>query len=112
MTGSGTICAIPARYASQRLPGKPLRLLAGRTMIEHVVRRARQAEGIDRVVVLTDDQRIHDAVTAFGGDVEMTPEDCANGTERIAWAARASHRAHSDSFIRSIRARGPPARGS
>lgn len=84
----GIVCAIPARYASERLPGKPLRLLAGKPMIEHVYRRATRARGVDRVVVLTDDERIHDTVAAFGGDVEMTPADCKNGTERIAWSAR------------------------
>lgn len=87
-TRSDLVAAIPARFASERLPGKALRLLAGRTMIEHVYRRARQAEGLDRVVVLTDDERIAEAVAAFGGEVEMTPSDCASGTDRIAYAAR------------------------
>ena len=80
--------AIPARYASVRLPGKPLRSLAGRPMIEHVYRRCRQAPSLSRVVVLTDDQRVADAVEGFGGECEMTPEDCASGTDRIAHAAR------------------------
>ena len=57
-------------------------------MIEHVYRRARAARSVDRVVVLTDDRRIADAVTGFGGAVEMTPADCASGTDRIAYAAR------------------------
>lgn len=82
------IGAIPARYASQRLPGKPLRLIAGRPMIEHVYSRVRQARGLARVVVLTDDQRIADAVNAFGGEWQMTPSECASGTDRIAHAAR------------------------
>ncbi len=82
------IGAIPARYASTRLPGKPLRLIAGRPMIEHVVRRVEAVPELDRVVVLTDDSRIFDAVSAFGGEVEMTPEDCLSGTDRIAWAAK------------------------
>ena len=56
-------------------------------MIEHVYRRAKAA-GLDRVVVLTDDSRIADTVNGFGGDVEMTPEHCATGTDRIAFAAR------------------------
>ena len=56
-------------------------------MIEHVWARASQAERISRVVVLTDDQRIADAVTAFGGEVELTPADCPSGTDRIASAA-------------------------
>ena len=80
--------AIPARYGSTRLPGKPLLPIAGRPMIEHVYTRVAQARGLARVVVLTDDERIARAVEAFGGEWEMTPEDCASGTDRIAWAAR------------------------
>jgi 3-deoxy-manno-octulosonate cytidylyltransferase (CMP-KDO synthetase) len=82
------IAAIPARYASTRLPGKPLLPIAGRPMIEHVYRRVEQAAGLARVVVLTDDERIARAVEAFGGAWEMTPADCASGTDRIAHAAR------------------------
>ncbi len=88
MPSDGIIGAIPARYASVRLPGKPLLLLAGRPMIEHVYRRAERADGLERVVVLTDDERIAAAVAAFGGECEMTPADCASGTDRIAHAAR------------------------
>jgi 3-deoxy-manno-octulosonate cytidylyltransferase (CMP-KDO synthetase) len=80
--------AIPARYGSTRLPGKPLLPIAGRPMIEHVYTRVTRARGLDRVVVLTDDERIARAVEAFGGEWEMTPADCASGTDRIAWAAR------------------------
>jgi 3-deoxy-manno-octulosonate cytidylyltransferase (CMP-KDO synthetase) len=80
--------AIPARFGSSRLPGKPLLPIAGRPMIEHVYARASEARGLDRVVVLTDDERIARAVEAFGGRWEMTPADCASGTDRIAWAAR------------------------
>ena len=80
--------AIPARYASTRLPAKALHPLAGRPMIEHVWRRAAAAEGLARLVVLTDDERIASVVRGFGGEVEMTPAECASGTDRIAWAAR------------------------
>lgn len=86
--GSGIIGAIPARYGSSRLPGKPLLPIAGRPMIEHVYTRVARARGLDRVVVLTDDERIARAVEGFGGEWEMTPQDCASGTDRIAWAAR------------------------
>jgi len=58
-------------------------------MIEHVYERAARASCVDRVVVLTDDERIADAVRSFGGQVEMTPADCASGTDRIAYAAAA-----------------------
>ena len=82
------VCAIPARYASERLPGKPLRLIAGKPMIQHVVERVRSVPGVARTVVLTDDERIEETVRAFGAEVEMTPVDCKSGTDRIAWAAR------------------------
>jgi 3-deoxy-manno-octulosonate cytidylyltransferase (CMP-KDO synthetase) len=82
------IAAIPARYGSTRLPGKPLLALAGRPMIEHVYRRVASARGLARIVVLTDDERIACAVAAFGGEVELTPAACASGTDRIAHAAR------------------------
>ena len=80
--------AIPARFGSTRLPGKPLLPIAGRPMIEHVYARVARARGLDRVVVLTDDERIARAVEGFGGEWEMTPADCASGTDRIAWAVR------------------------
>ncbi|HYO11936.1 MAG TPA: 3-deoxy-manno-octulosonate cytidylyltransferase [Thermoanaerobaculia bacterium] len=86
--GTGVVGAIPARYGSTRLPGKPLLPIAGRPMIEHVYARVARARGLARVVVLTDDERIARAVEAFGGEWEMTPADCASGTDRIAWAAR------------------------
>ena len=82
------IGAIPARYGSTRLPGKVLMPIAGRPMIEHVWRRASRAAGLERVVVLTDDRRIAEAAAGFGADCEMTPDDCASGTDRVAWAAR------------------------
>jgi len=88
-TSTGIIGAIPARYASTRLPGKVLRQIAGRTMLEHVYDRARQAEGLSRVIVLTDDERVAAAVEDFGGEVEMTPAECRSGSDRIAHAARA-----------------------
>ncbi len=81
------VAAIPARYGSTRLPAKPLARVGGKALIEHVYRRAEEA-GLDRVVVLTDDPRIGEAVAAFGGEWEMTPAECASGTDRIAWAAR------------------------
>lgn len=82
------VAAIPARYGSSRLPGKPLLPIAGRPMIEHVHGRVRQASGLDGVVVLTDDERIARVVEGFGGRVELTPGECRSGTDRIAWAAR------------------------
>ena len=79
------IGCIPARYASSRLPGKPLCEIGGKPMIVHVAERARRAERLSEVVVLTDDARIVEAVEAAGMTAVMTPEDCASGTDRIAW---------------------------
>ena len=76
------LAIIPARYGSTRFPGKPLTEIAGRMMIERVWRHTSAADGIDRVVVATDDERIADAVTGFGGEAVMTPDTCRNGTER------------------------------
>ena len=78
--------AIPARYASTRLPGKPLQPIAGEPMILHVVRRALDA-GASTVVVATDDERIVDALRASGVQVVMTRGDHASGSDRLAECA-------------------------
>ncbi|MBL1432529.1 MAG: 3-deoxy-manno-octulosonate cytidylyltransferase [Gammaproteobacteria bacterium] len=74
---------IPARYASQRLPGKPLRDIAGKPMIQHVYERACQS-GAKEVVIATDDQRVADAATHFGAIACMTSDQHRSGTDRIA----------------------------
>lgn len=79
---------IPARYDSERLPGKPLADLGGRPMIQHVVERCQRARGLSRVIVATDDQRIADTVRAFGAQAELTSKDCRSGTDRVAELAR------------------------
>jgi 3-deoxy-manno-octulosonate cytidylyltransferase (CMP-KDO synthetase) len=73
---------IPARYASARLPGKPLRRIHGKTMIEWVYRAAQRAEASE-IVVATDDQRIYDEVETFGGRACMTASSHRSGTDRI-----------------------------
>lgn len=78
-----TVCVIPARYASQRLPGKPLADLCGKPLIQHVWERACQAKKLSAVIVATDDERIADAVEKFGGEVAMTSPDCPSGTDRV-----------------------------
>jgi 3-deoxy-manno-octulosonate cytidylyltransferase (CMP-KDO synthetase) len=89
MPGRGrTVAIIPARFASSRLPGKPLADICGKPMIRHVVERARQAKLVNDVVVATDDARIMDAVLAFGGRAVMTPSDLPSGSDRIAFVAR------------------------
>ncbi|MEM9021112.1 MAG: 3-deoxy-manno-octulosonate cytidylyltransferase [Planctomycetota bacterium] len=84
---------MPARYASTRLPGKPLLAETGKPLIQHVVERARSAKRIDRVVVATDDQRIFDTVVGFGGEAVMTGEH-PNGTSRIAEAVERLNNDH------------------
>lgn len=78
---------IPARFASTRLPGKPLKLIAGKPMVQHVYERVAQAQNLAGVYVATDDERIAETVRGFGGQVVMTPAEAASGTDRIASAA-------------------------
>jgi len=83
------LAVIPARFASTRLPGKPLVSLGGKPMIERVWDRVRQSASISGVLVATDDERIRSAVQAFGGQAVMTRADHRTGTERIAEVAAA-----------------------
>lgn len=86
---SPRICAvIPARHASTRFPGKPLALIAGRPMVEHVWRRCQESLAFHEVLVATDDERIRRAVERFGGTAVMTSPACATGTDRVAEVAR------------------------
>jgi 3-deoxy-manno-octulosonate cytidylyltransferase (CMP-KDO synthetase) len=84
--GGGTPCVavIPARYGSSRFPGKPLALLHGKPLVQHVLERARQAGVFDAVWVATDDARIVAAVHAAGAEAFMTRPEHATGTERVA----------------------------
>jgi len=75
---------IPARYASTRLPGKPLLSDTGKPMIQHVVEAARRSKRLDRIIVATDDSRIVEAVKNFGGEVALTRSDHPTGTDRVA----------------------------
>ena len=77
------VVVIPARYGSTRLPGKPLREIAGEPMISHVYRRAIES-GAEEVIVATDDERIRAAAERFGAQVCMTAADHSSGTDRIA----------------------------
>ena len=80
---------IPSRYASTRLPGKPLLPIGGKPMIQHVYERACAARSLDRVLVATDDERILSAVRGFGGEAVLTSPEHRSGTDRVAEAARA-----------------------
>lgn len=79
-----SICVIPARYASSRLPGKPLALIAGKPMVQWVYERALQAQMISRVLVATDHELIQRVVESFGGEVILTSPELASGTDRVA----------------------------
>jgi len=81
------LCIIPARYASTRLPGKPLCDIAGKPMVVRVYERAVRAELVQDVVVATDDERIYAAVGEYGGRAVMTRTDHATGTDRLAEVA-------------------------
>lgn len=73
---------IPARFASTRFPGKPLIDIKGKSMVQRVYEQASKSRSLDRVVVATDDQRIYDHVTAFGGLAVITRDDHPSGTDR------------------------------
>jgi 3-deoxy-manno-octulosonate cytidylyltransferase (CMP-KDO synthetase) len=80
---AGYRIVIPARMASQRLPGKPLLDIAGRSLLEHVYRRARESSA-QEVVIATDDERIRERAEQFGAQSVMTSKDHSSGSDRIA----------------------------
>lgn len=82
------VAVIPARYGSTRLPGKPLAIIGGKPMIQHVYENASKAKVLDQIIVATDDRRIEKAVKKFGGNVVRTSKDHASGTDRLAEVAR------------------------
>ena len=83
------LCVIPARYASTRLPGKPLADIAGKPMICRVYEAASGAKRLAGVVAAVDDSRVYDAVVSNGGKAIMTRPDHATGTDRLAEVAEA-----------------------
>jgi 3-deoxy-manno-octulosonate cytidylyltransferase (CMP-KDO synthetase) len=82
-----TIAVIPSRYGSSRLEGKPLALIAGKSMVQRVYEQAQKSNSITKTIVATDDERILNAVKAFGGDAVMTSDECRSGTDRVAQTA-------------------------
>ncbi len=81
------LAVIPARFAAQRFPGKPLAMLWGKPMLQHVWERAHAAQRLDELVIATDDERIAAVARAFGAEVEMTSGTCTSGTDRVAEVA-------------------------
>lgn len=82
------VAVIPARYASTRLPAKPLADINGKPMIQWVYERAKKCRAVDQVIVATDDTRILEKVKSFGGECLMTSAECQSGTDRVAEIAR------------------------
>ena len=83
-----TLGVIPSRFRAQRFPGKPLAMIAGKSLVQRVYEQAAKAHRLDKVIVATEDKRILDAVKAFGGDAMLTSPACATGTDRVAEVAR------------------------
>ena len=81
------LCVIPARYSSTRLPGKPLAMIAGKPMIQHVYERASRAQRPKKVLVATDHPLVYEAVEGFGGRAIMTSPHHPTGTDRLAEVA-------------------------
>lgn len=79
---------IPARYASTRFPGKPLHVIAGKPLIQHVWERCSRARKLDHLLIATDDMRIADTARKFGAEVVLTSPSHPTGTDRIAEVAR------------------------
>jgi len=82
------VCVIPARFASQRLPGKPMLMIGNAPMIEWVYKRACKSDRFDDVIVATDNQKIFEHIASFDGHAVITPEDLPSGTDRVAYVAR------------------------
>ena len=85
--GMKTLAVIPARYASTRLPGKPLIPVGGIPLVIRVLDNVRKCRKVDRVIVAADDERIAEVVLREGGEVMMTPAELPSGGDRVAWAA-------------------------
>lgn len=83
-----TLAAIPARWGSTRFPGKPLHLIAGKPLVQHVWERCQECREIDEVIIATDDDRIAAAAVAFGARAVLTSPEHPSGTDRIAEAAK------------------------
>ncbi len=82
------IGVIPARFQSTRLPGKPLKMIHGKTMIQWVYESCVKSKLLDKVIIATDDKRIYDEVISFGGTVVMTDSNISTGTDRCYFAIK------------------------
>jgi 3-deoxy-manno-octulosonate cytidylyltransferase (CMP-KDO synthetase) len=82
------VAIIPARWGSSRFPGKPLHLIGGKALLQHVWERCRRARAVESVIIATDDMRIANAAFDWGAEVALTSRSHASGTDRIAEVAR------------------------
>lgn len=82
------LVVIPARWGSARFPGKPLHLIAGKPLVQHVWERCKQCRQVDKVVIATDDERIADAARRFNAVSVLTSPDHPSGTDRVAETAK------------------------
>ena len=96
------IAIIPARYASTRLPGKALKDICGKPMIQHVYERVSDVKLIQQVIIATDDKRILQTAQKFGANVEMSPTSCESGTDRIAWVVKKMPDIREDDIIINV----------
>ena len=85
-----TVGIIPARWGSTRFPGKPLHLIAGKPLLQHVWERCGRAQSLDAVIIATDDMRIAEAAFAWGAEVALTSAKHRSGTDRAAEVARSA----------------------
>ncbi len=85
---SKAVGILPARWGSTRFPGKPLHLIAGKPLLQHVWERCQRAKTLAAVIIATDDMRIAEAAFAWGAEVSLTKSSHASGTDRIAEVAR------------------------
>lgn len=85
---SRTLVAIPARWGSTRFPGKPLHLIAGKPLVQHVWERCQECKAVDDIIIATDDERIVQSAQSFGARAVLTDPAHPSGTDRIAEAAR------------------------
>lgn len=93
---------IPARYASTRFPGKPLIEIQGKTLIQRTYENTKKCKDLSQLIVATDDERIFQHVQDFGGQVVMTPESCATGTDRLAYVLKNDPRLQKADIIVNI----------
>lgn len=93
---------IPARFASSRLPGKPLIEIAGKSLLQRTYENAKKFQAFQRLIIATDDHRIFEHGKSFGADIMLTPSDCLNGTARLAYVVSAIEELQNYDYIFNV----------